>query len=94
MVVTYSKQENSLATAMEKTFDGEHPCNLCDAVRTGREADREQQVEKHVVKLEGVLVDHRPIPLPSQTTTDLVEYRAQVPGAPISAVPTPPPRRA
>jgi len=37
MVVSYS-QESTVAEAVEKTFDGEHPCPLCLAIR---EAEKE-----------------------------------------------------
>ena len=40
MVVTYAQHE-SLPTALSKTFDGKHPCELCRAVAKG------QQSEKH-----------------------------------------------
>ena len=46
MVVSYTQADDSLATAVEKTFDGQHPCNLCEVVKDGREADREQDLQK------------------------------------------------
>ncbi len=33
MVVTYSRGDATLGEALRKTFDGEHPCNLCHSVR-------------------------------------------------------------
>lgn len=35
MLVRYS-QEGTLGSALEKTFDGRHPCKLCKLVREGR----------------------------------------------------------
>ena len=34
MIVSYS-QEGSLSEALEKTFDGEHPCELCRMIDRG-----------------------------------------------------------
>jgi hypothetical protein len=43
MVVSYS-QTDSLADALVKTFDGEHPCKLCKVVKEGRKAEQEKPV--------------------------------------------------
>lgn len=94
MVVSYTQADDSLATAVEKTFDGQHPCDLCEVVKDGREADREQDLQKRVVKLDGVLVEQRSLPLPRVIAK---EYDECAPGAWVAlpaAVPTPPPRRA
>jgi hypothetical protein len=42
MVVSYS-QEASVTEAISKTFDGEHPCRLCEFVKEGRKAEGQQQ---------------------------------------------------
>ena len=42
MVVSYS-QEASVTEAFSKTFDGEHPCRLCEFVKEGRNAEGKQQ---------------------------------------------------
>lgn len=54
MVVTYS-QEDSLGVALKKTFDGEHPCGLCKAVKSGQSEDQKRQSAKVMVKFEAVL---------------------------------------
>jgi hypothetical protein len=41
MVVSYS-QTDSLADALVKTFDGDHPCKLCKVVKEGRKAEQEK----------------------------------------------------
>ena len=92
MVVSYTQTDNSLATAVEKTFDGQHPCDLCEVVKDGRESDREQDRQKHVVKLDGVLVEQRSMSLPIATPTDYHEYALSRWLALPAGVPTPPPR--
>ena len=58
MLVSYAQQDD-LATAVSKTFDGEHPCPLCTAVEQGRAAERQQekQTAKSGFKLEPGLLD-------------------------------------
>lgn len=40
MIVSFSAQ-GTLGEALEKTFDGEHPCALCQAVQQGSQTDRD-----------------------------------------------------
>lgn len=57
MLVRYAQTDN-FATAVSKTFDGDHPCPLCVAVEQGRAAERQQdkQATKFAPKLDaGVL---------------------------------------
>lgn len=44
MFITFAKKD-SLAVAFEKTFAGQHPCKLCNAVRKGT-LDTEKQHQK------------------------------------------------
>ena len=43
-----SSQQGDLAGALEKTFDGKHPCPLCSAVESGQQKEREQQQKQLV----------------------------------------------
>lgn len=54
MVIDYSKS-TSLTTAIEKTFDGGHPCELCKTVNKGRTEEQKDASMKLVVKFEAVL---------------------------------------
>lgn len=38
-------QQGSLVEALSKTFDGEHPCALCKAVKRGHEEQQKQDSE-------------------------------------------------
>jgi hypothetical protein len=42
MLMRYS-QSASLSQAIEMTFDGEHPCQLCKWIRQGQQEEREKQ---------------------------------------------------
>ena len=41
MVINYS-QDSSLTVALQKTFDGEHPCKLCKVVRAGKKSEQKE----------------------------------------------------
>ncbi|MBL9160057.1 MAG: hypothetical protein JNJ70_21425 [Verrucomicrobiales bacterium] len=43
-----NSQQGDLAGALEKTFDGKHPCPLCAAVEAGQQKEKEQQQKQLV----------------------------------------------
>jgi hypothetical protein len=49
MIVKYS-QDGSIKSAVEKTFDGEHPCCLCKAVAKGKASERNPTQEQTKTK--------------------------------------------
>jgi hypothetical protein len=51
MLVEYSAQ-NSLAEAVEMTFDGKHPCPMCLKIEKGRKQERRQPLNFEVRKLD------------------------------------------
>ena len=51
MLATYASQ-GSLSQALQKTFDGQHPCKLCKIVRAGCESDSKQCPGSTVSKLD------------------------------------------
>jgi hypothetical protein len=57
MLINYSR-DASLTEAVTQTFDGEHPCKLCNAIKQGRaeEKKQEQRQPKSVSKLDVGLV--------------------------------------
>lgn len=89
MVISYS-QEDSLVDALEKTFDGKHPCELCMAVKKGHSEEQNQQVAKVLAKLDAVLVPALEVPVRYATT---LEYESieQHSCARNIVPPTPPP---
>lgn len=92
MIVDQS-QETSLVEAVTKTFDGQHPCALCEVVASGQEKERDQQstLVDPSTKLAAVLpVTVSPSPLCSSTLTyfPVATCMASVDGALLS----PPPR--
>jgi hypothetical protein len=45
-------QSSSLHVAMEKTFDGQHPCCLCKAIAAGKKSERKNESSLQKQKLE------------------------------------------
>ncbi len=51
MFITYS-QEAPLTEAVAKTFDGQHPCNLCKEIAQGKRSESKTAYAFEVKKLE------------------------------------------
>ena len=51
MVISHS-QGSSFKEALEKTFDGKHPCTLCKLVKAGQRSDQKQGSQRLQVKLD------------------------------------------
>ena len=51
MAVSYS-QVDSFATALKKTFDGDHPCKLCKLVKDGKASEKKRDLQRLDVKFE------------------------------------------
>ncbi|MCC6235603.1 MAG: hypothetical protein IT580_23405 [Verrucomicrobiales bacterium] len=102
MLVTYSR-DASLAEAVSRTLDGEHPCALCRAVSRGRALERERTSAREPQGGGGTLVTPR-------LESVLADLEDAVPPAPdlagpgsyppvsrassrVDSPPVPPPRR-
>jgi hypothetical protein len=44
MLWNYTQAEGSLLTGVKKTFDGEHPCTMCDSIKTAKSKEQSQPV--------------------------------------------------
>lgn len=43
-------QEGSVASAVDTTFDGKHPCRLCSAINTGQKEEKKQEQKAPALK--------------------------------------------
>jgi hypothetical protein len=48
MIVSYAR-DGSLVEAVNKTFDGEHPCCMCKTIKKAR-SEQDQKEQKHQLK--------------------------------------------
>ena len=46
MLVTYTVQQRSLLAGVSQTFDTEHPCPLCHAIKKGKKTEKKQSPQK------------------------------------------------
>ena len=56
MTARFAQQE-SLGDALQKTFDGKHPCQLCKFVKRGKAAEREREQKAPDLKIDFQLVN-------------------------------------
>ena len=90
MAVNYSK-DAPLEVALQKTFDGRHPCKICIAVKEGKEQEQKRAVVKIETKLDLLCLKqfaYFPPDLPFTLLSSVSEFalaRSQAP-------PLPPPR--
>jgi hypothetical protein len=92
MALNYA-QTDSLEVALKKTFDGQHPCKLCLAVKEGKQQEQKQTFLKIESKLDFLCFARFSFvhpPLPYVMLSPPAEPALTRPHSP----PTPPPRRA
>lgn len=92
MLVDYAQQD-SLSVAVAKTFDGEHPCQLCHTVKEGRKEEQKKQTPTAIAKLDAVLAPTIQIPLRSVAPHVFFSVALQPREVALSPL-TPPPRAA
>jgi len=63
MVVTYS-QQCSFRTAIARTFDGDHPCDLCKRISKARETEKKHDAQTPVAKTDLICTTRRIVLLP------------------------------
>jgi hypothetical protein len=54
-----------LSEAVERTFDGSHPCDLCHAVADGRKSEKKSEILPTVAKMDLICITRRLSWLPS-----------------------------
>ena len=59
MLWNYTQTDGSLLSGVKKTFDGEHPCTMCDSIKTAKEKEN----SKPVVVVSSKKIDAFPAPL-------------------------------
>ncbi len=92
MMVEFSSRD-SFSEAVDKTFDGEHPCHLCKVVKKSKSQEQKNPILKAEMKWDVALPSPVEVPLPR--STDLVFRVTEFFGAYTQvhlAVPMQPPR--
>ena len=94
MIVTYSVQQGSLIEGVSQTFDNEHPCPLCSAIKQGKQAEKKDTKQGDQKKKIDLTLLATPVicltpPAPRLQKIEWVEHGVQFQHRP----PSPPPRR-
>ena len=92
MLVNYT-HNSSFVEAVEKTFDGKHPCAICKAVKEGKKCEQSQTLVKLETKIDFWLAVG-PGKIYLNATFAIIP--SLLPSAPVrnESPPTPPPRLA
>ena len=90
MVIKYS-QHSSLREALQKTFDGKHPCSICKVVKAGRQDEQKRDTQKLSLKLDPFVQDMLPLVLFPPSLQPLSSRCVQSDCWPRKVPPTPPP---
>jgi hypothetical protein len=90
MVVNYS-QQCSIAKAIERTFDGEHPCDLCKHISKARDTEKKQDSRSLNAKADLICTTRRVVLLPPFSYFDYPDLISSV-GSSLDRTPYPPPR--
>ncbi len=87
-----NSQQGDFAGALEKTFDGKHPCPLCAAVEAGQQKEKEQQQKQLVDTVNKVnAVPMVAFVLPQPTEAVLLYFETAGSSDPVSIRPPSPP---
>ena len=82
---------DSLGEAVSKTFDGEHPCALCQKITAGKQSEKKTEFTAPLQKFEYVNDAPRFV-FVAPTAFTLLAARIEFPDSLSSAPPLPPPR--
>ncbi len=86
-------KDASVAEAVSKTLDGQHPCKLCHAVKKGRSEEKKRELSKSAARAEALLVERVSLPLPGEdefvhaNSLQVLDSRREAPphGPPLAA---------
>ena len=92
MTIEFSRTD-PLDKAIEKTLDGQHPCNLCHFVAEGKKSEREKEMVKPATKLDLIFTVLFALPTPTEQQLHLTQFFLTGRGR-TESPPSPPPRLA
>lgn len=82
----HNLRNSSIAQAVNRTFNGQHPCSLCKQISQGKQAEKKNEFRTELKKLEGIL-DRQKIVL----NTPPADRPALLSLTPLANQPQPPP---
>lgn len=94
MIAANLSAHDSLTEAVSKTFDGEHPCPLCKAIKAGKTSEQKSEAVTPALKKFEFVNQTPPFVFIAPSAFTLVGWRVEFPSSFSTAPPTPPPRAA
>jgi hypothetical protein len=92
MIVTYS-QHCSFGTAIARTFDGDHPCDLCKHISKVRETEKKHDTQRSVDKTDLICTTRGIVLLPPFAPFGYLDLVSSI-RLGFNETPYPPPREA
>ena len=92
MIWTYSTQDGSVLAGAKKTFDGQHPCNMCESIKEGKKQEKKapetisatKKIELLAFEMAGILPPPLSAPFQFPTPSNLLaDSRPHSPDAPV-----------
>jgi hypothetical protein len=80
-----------LSEAVARTFDGNHPCDLCHAVATGKKSEKKSDLPSTIAKMDLICTTRTLTCLPPWAPYVYARTRSAIPKR-FQAPPVPPPR--
>ena len=59
MIIDYSRS-TSLWTALDRTFDGRHPCDLCKTIQRAKQSSKQQELQQPSMNYDVVFFEIHP----------------------------------
>jgi hypothetical protein len=84
-------QNSSVSQAVERTFDGAHPCSLCKQISKGKQTEKKREFQPTCKKLEFSYLAHAMVFTPPAFFWETVPLNASGNSVPLPP-PVPPPR--
>ena len=92
MIWTYTTQDGSVLAGAKKTFDGQHPCNMCESIKEGKKQEKKapetisatKKIELLAFEMAGILPPPLSAPFQFPTPSNLLaDSRPHSPDAPV-----------
>lgn len=94
MIAANLSANDSFSEAVSKTFDGEHPCPLCKAIKAAKKSEEKKEASIPTLKKFEFVSQISPLAFAAPYAFTLVGWRVESFASFSTAPPVPPPRAA
>ena len=83
--------DSPMFVALQKTFDGKHPCRICKVVAEGKKSEQRQEAQTQGLKIE-LICELQSVPTPTAPILDHARESTHFFNSRTESPPLPPPR--